>query len=408
MLFDCAFEISTLSRTMYKDNSVKDLVCFSHLRWDFVYQRPQHLMSRFGKHRRVFFIEEPILHDGPPGWLFSAVEEGVVRCVPELPENSERIDDPELMTGLMDVFIDRWQCRQCVQWFYTPMMLGWANGLEPAAIIYDCMDELSKFRFAPTELVELERRLLNKADLVFTGGHSLYRAKKEQHHAVHEFPSSIDASHFREALFEHNDIAEQADLVRPRIGYAGVIDERIDLQLLEAAAGLRPDWAFVMLGPVTKIDPDTLPRRSNIHYLGMKNYKDLPMYFAGWDVGMMPFALNESTEYISPTKTPEYLAAGLPVVSTPITDVVRPYGELGLVEIASDAREFVAAAECAMKQDQLERLRSVDIFLAERSWDHTARQMNRLINRAIKGYRSRPVDALSQSHAVSATAQLAA
>jgi UDP-galactopyranose mutase len=372
-------------RDLNHDNSGKDLVCFSHLRWDFVYQRPQHLMSRFGKHRRVFFIEEPIRHDGVPSWLFSSVEEGVVRCVPKLPEKADRSKDGELIRQLMKDFAERWDCRECVQWFYTPMMLGWADGLEASAVVYDCMDELSKFRFAPTELVELERRLFRKADLVFTGGHSLYEAKREQHRSVHEFPSSIEASHFRQALFDREDMAEQSELSRPRIGYAGVIDERIDLELLAGAANLRPDWNFIMIGPVVKIDHESLPQRENILYLGMKDYQDLPRYFAGWDLGMMPFALNESTQYISPTKTPEYLAAGLPVVSTPITDVIRPYGEMGLVEIASDAEEFVAAAERAMAQDKVERLRIVDLFLAERSWDQTARQMNRLINRAVKG-----------------------
>ncbi len=372
-------------RKLDHDNSVRDLICFSHLRWDFVYQRPQHLMSRFGKHRRVLYVEEPVFHDGPPRWLFSAVEEGVVRCVPKLPETSDLGNHREHIRKLMKELAVRWECGECVQWFYTPMMLDWADGLEAAAVVYDCMDELSKFRFAPAELVELEQRLFSKADLVFTGGHSLYEAKKEQHRSVHEFPSSIDAYHFRQALFDHDDVAEQAEFSRPRIGYAGVIDERIDLELIAGAADLRPDWSFVMIGPVVKIDPETLPQHANIHYLGMKDYRDLPRYFAGWDVGMMPFALNESTRYISPTKTPEYLAAGLPVVSTAITDVVRPYGEMGLVEIASAAEEFVAAAERAMAQDKVERLRLVDLFLAERSWDQTARQMNRLINRAIRG-----------------------
>lgn len=383
-------------RTIYHDSTVKDLVCFSHLRWDFVYQRPQHLMSRFGKRRRVLFVEEPVLHDGPPKWLFSSVEEGVVRCVPKLPENSDRHNDAEHIRDLMIELARRWECGECVQWFYTPMMLDWADELKAAAVVYDCMDELSKFKFAPTELTELEHRLFGKADLVFTGGHSLYEAKKEQHRSVHEFPSSIDAAHFRQALLEREDLPDQADLARPRIGYAGVIDERIDLELVAHSADLRPDWSFVMIGPVVKIDPASLPQRPNIRYLGMKDYKDLPLYFAGWDVGMMPFALNESTQYISPTKTPEYLAAGLPVVSTAITDVVRPYGELGLVEIVSDAVDFVAAAETAIKQDKLERLRAVDTFLAERSWDHTSTKMDRLITEVIQGSLNRKVEPAPQ------------
>lgn len=361
-----------------------DLICFSHLRWDFVYQRPQHLMSRFARDRRVFFIEEPVEHAGEPGWVFTTVEENLIRCVPKLPDSIPEEHRIGALQFLVNILADKYECHEAIQWFYTPMMLDWSVGLSPVATIYDCMDELSKFRFAPGGIVELERRLFDKADMVFTGGHSLYKAKKEQHGSVHEFPSSIDGPHFRRALFERDELPEQVEMAHPRIGYAGVIDERIDLEMIAGAADLRPEWNFIMLGPVVKIDPDALPQRPNIHYLGMKDYKDLPRYFAGWDVGMMPFALNESTEFISPTKTPEYLAAGLPVVSTAITDVVRPYGELGLVEIASDAQDFVDSVDRAIRSDKVERLRSADIFLSERSWDHTYRAMNKLIQSLAK------------------------
>src|SRR5690606_13550899 len=284
-----------------------------------------------------------------------------------------------LMRYLLRSLSDRWSCKDCILWFYTPMMVDWADELDSAGVVYDCMDELSKFRFAPTELKDREQRLFERADLVFTGGHSLYLAKKDRHDSVYEFPSSIDTRHFRQARLALGEPDDQAYLPGPRIGYAGVIDERIDLDLLAEAADLRPKWTYVMLGPVVKVDPESLPQRPNIHYLGMKNYEELPKYLGGWDVGMMPFALNESTEFISPTKTPEYLASGIAVVSTPIADVVRPYGELGLVEVASGGREFVAAIERAMKQKTETRLRDVDLFLSERSWDRTCRQMEELI-----------------------------
>ena len=355
-----------------------DVLCFSHLRWDFVYQRPQHLMSRFARKRRVFYIEEPVQHDGDASWLFTQVEENILRCVPKLPDPAGA-DAAELMRGLVASLIEKNGIQRSIHWFYTPMMTGWSMG-QPMVTVYDCMDELSKFRFAPGGIVDLERQLFGKADLVFTGGHSLYEAKRNQHRSVHEFPSSIDASHFRQALFDHEEMEDQREFARPRLGYAGVIDERIDLDLIAAAADLRPEWSFIMLGPVVKIEEAVLPQRPNIHYLGMKDYADLPRYFAGWDVGMMPFALNESTEFISPTKTPEYLAAGLPVVSTPIKDVVCPYGEKGLVEIASSPEDFVEAAHRAMASDKVERLRQVDLFLADRSWDRTSREMDSLIN----------------------------
>jgi hypothetical protein len=361
-----------------------DLMCFSHLRWDFVYQRPQHLMSRFARDRRVFFIEEPMDHDGDPKWKFSEEQGRLIRSVPMLPADRNRADDNEVLRRMVDELAEDWGCRECITWFYTPMMLEWAAELTPIATVYDCMDELSKFRFAPNGITQLEEKLFRKADLVFTGGHSLYMAKTAQHPSVHEFPSSIDADHFRQALTNGAEMPDQESIPHPRIGYAGVIDERIDLSLLEQAAELRPDWSFVMLGPVVKIDPAALPKRDNIFYLGGKDYKDLPAYFSGWDVGMMPFALNESTEFISPTKTPEYLSAGLPVVSTPITDVVTPYGEMGLVQIAVSPSDFIDSISYSMAEDKDVRLKAANEFLADRSWDRTFREMDELISGVIE------------------------
>ena len=360
-----------------------DLLCFSHLRWDFVYQRPQHLMSRFAKERRVFFIEEPMDHDGDPKWRFSEEQGHLIRCVPLLPASRDRADDNEVVRGMVGSLAEDWGCRECIAWFYTPMMLELGSDLKPVATVYDCMDELSKFKFAPGGITQLEERLFKKADLVFTGGRSLYQAKTKQHSSVHEFPSSIDAAHFRQALDFNGEMPDQENIPHPRIGYAGVIDERIDLDLIAQAAEMRPDWSFVMVGPVVKIDPAALPQRDNIHYLGGKDYKDLPAYFAGWDVGMMPFALNESTEFISPTKTPEYLSAGLPVVSTPITDVVTPYGELGLVQIAVSPSDFIDSIVFAMSEDRENRIAAANEFLGDRSWDRTFREMEELIEGVI-------------------------
>ncbi|MCY7345626.1 MAG: glycosyltransferase, partial [Pyrinomonadaceae bacterium] len=266
-----------------------------------------------------------------------------------------------------------------VLWFYTPMAMDFAAHLQPLATVFDCMDELSAFRFAPPALIENEKRLLGKADLVFAGGQSLYEAKKDQHARVFAFPSSIDAAHFKQARDITEEPADQKPIVHPRLGYCGVIDERFDIEMLAEAAELRPAWQFIMIGPVVKIAPEDLPRRENIHYLGGKSYQELPAYLAGWEVALMPFALNESTKYISPTKTPEYLAAGKPVVSTSIRDVVRPYGELGLVHIAHTAAEFVAACEAAMLENSDERLKKVDEFLSQTSWDKTWLQMAKLI-----------------------------
>jgi glycosyltransferase involved in cell wall biosynthesis len=230
-------------------------------------------------------------------------------------------------------------------WYYTPMALPFTEHLSPELVIYDCMDELSAFKFAPPQLTILEKELFKKADIVFTGGHSIYESKKNNHHNIFPFPSSIDKHHFGAARIQKNDPADQESIPHPRFGFFGVVDERFDIELLDQVAKAKPEWHFVILGPVVKIDPASLPHYDNIHYLGGKKYEELPAYIAGWDIATIPFAMNDSTKFISPTKTPEYLAAGKPVISTPIKDVVSPYGDNKLVHIVSNAKEFIAAAE---------------------------------------------------------------
>ena len=355
------------------------LVCFSHLRWNFVWQRPQHLLSHAANDYRVLFVEEPAGGAvGKPRFVFSAPLPGVTVAVPILPEG---LDDDETLKTLRALVIDLLGARQlAVLWYYTPIALAFSEELKADTVVYDNMDELSLFRGASQTLVELERRLFARADIVFTGGASLYQAKRDRHPSVHCFPSSVDLAHFAAARTPITpDQIDQRAIPRPRLGFFGVIDERMDLDLLRAAADLRPDWSFCMIGPVVKIDPASLPRRANIHWLGQKSYTELPRYLAGWDVGLMNFALNEATRFISPTKTPEFLAAGVPVVSTPIPDVVRPYGDAGLVEIAADGLEVVRKAQALMERPKELWLRSVDRHLAGQSWARTWSAMRALL-----------------------------
>jgi len=264
------------------------------------------------------------------------------------------------------------------------MALPIAGDLKPVVTVYDCMDELCAFKFAPTGLKEMEKELLRNADIVFTGGYSLYHAKKHQHPNVHAFPSSIDKKHFRKARKNIKDPADQASIAGPRFGFFGVLDERFDISLIDEVASKKPSWQFVLVGPVVKIDPRSLPQRDNIHYLGSKQYDDLPAYLGNWDIAMVSFALNESTKYISPTKTPEYLAGGKPVISTPIADVVTSYGNTGLVHIAANADEFISAAEKELAgTDKKAWLKKVDSFLAQQSWDTTVNEMRNLMQQVI-------------------------
>jgi glycosyltransferase involved in cell wall biosynthesis len=359
-----------------------DVVCLSHLRWSFVFQRPQHLLSRCALERRVYFVEEPIFGAGRARLLVTRSEEGVYVLVPHLEDG---VADAELeQAAMLRDFLRSEHVLDYVLWYYTPMALPLAAELTPCAVIYDCMDQLCAFKNAPACLVERERELLATADLVFTGGHALFEAKKDLHSNIHAFPSSVDISHFAKARSIREEPADQRSILGPRLGFFGVVDERMDLRLLAGVAAARPDWQLVILGPVVKIDEADLPRAPNIHYLGGKSYAQLPEYIAGWDVALLPFARNESTEFISPTKTPEYLAAGKPVVSTSIRDVVRPYQGLGLVRIADTVLDFVAACEAAMEEPEGVRLLKADAFLSHQSWDKTWRQMRERIDAAVR------------------------
>lgn len=365
---------------MTRKKQLNDLVCFSHLRWGFVYQRPQHLMTRFARERRVFFIEEPEFADVRTPKLKTHLYDGVRVVTPVLPQGSGDRRVSTVILDLLDRYFEAQKIEDHVAWFYTPMALDVAPPRRPIVSVYDCMDELSLFRGAPRQLVDREKNLFAFCNLVFTGGMSLFEAKRRQHSAVYAFPSSVDYKHFVQARGMEDTQEDQKDLPHPRLGYAGVIDERIDLDLIHYLAESRPEWQIMMLGPTAKIDPESLPRRSNIHWLGMKSYADLPRYFAGWDVALMPFAMNDATRFISPTKTPEYLAAGLPVVSTAVRDVVRQYGQVGLARIGNTAEEFLAEAERALTYGMSMKWRErADAFLHTLSWDKTWEAMNALI-----------------------------
>lgn len=361
-----------------------DLVCPAHLRWDFVYQRPQHVLSRFAREHRVFYIEEPIAGADRPHLTYTLRDCGVWVVVPHVPEGLDNSATDAALRYLLDRLFIEQAIEKHVLWYYTPMALPWTRHLEPLVTVYDCMDELSAFQGAPPVIQQLERELFTRADLVFTGGHSLYDAKRNMHPNVCLYPSSVDVDHFARARTPLPDPADQCGIPSPRLGFFGVIDERMDRDLVAGIAAIRPDWQIILIGPVVKIDPSTLPRHDNIHYLGPKPYAELPNYLAGWDVALLPFARNASTRFISPTKTPEYLAAGKPVVSTSITDVVHPYGDQRLVSIADTPDETVAAIEQLLSGDPDDRATRADAFLAGTSWERTWAAMSLHIDAVVE------------------------
>jgi glycosyltransferase involved in cell wall biosynthesis len=361
---------------------METLVVFSHLRWNFVYQRPQHLLSRLAARWRVIFIEEPMLKAERNELEFLQPAPGVEVWRPHVTGDAPGFHDDNLpaMQKLVADAMRQKKVSDYWVWFYTPMAVPLATGLKPRGVVYDCMDELAAFKNAPRQLIQRENALFKMADLVFTGGRSIYNAKKSRHPDVHCFPSSVDAKHFAKASGDH---PLQKDIPRPRLGYCGVIDERINLHLIDEIAKARPEWEIVMVGPTAKIDAADLPRRDNIHWLGQQSYDDLPAFISGWDVCLMPFALNDATKFISPTKTLEYMACGRPSVSTSIRDVVEPYGHL--VCIADTPEGFVTDCETILnrtKEEQAEHAKALAEVVARTSWDSTAHAMAVLISQA--------------------------
>ncbi|HYJ32729.1 MAG TPA: glycosyltransferase [Candidatus Binatia bacterium] len=359
------------------------VVVFSHLRWNSVFQRPHHIMTRLAQRRDILFVEEPVTNGAVAGLEVMRVAPRVRVVQPHLPVEGPGFGPRQerILSAQLARFLEREGYERFAAWLYTPMAVSVAQGLQPTAIIYDCMDELSHFLHAPAGIREREQELFECADAVFTGGPSLYRAKQRLHPYVHCFPSSVDVKHFASAA-SVPEVRAQARLPRPRFGFFGVIDERMDLDILRHLAAERPEWTFVMVGPVAKIDRSALPWGANLRYMGQQPYHDLPGYLAGWDVCLMPFAKNEATRFISPTKVLEYMAADRPIVSTSIEDVAEPYRDI--VFLGDGPEGFLEACERALAQSEAERAsrraRAREV-LAGTSWDETVDRMDAILRR---------------------------
>ncbi len=370
------------------------LIVFCHLRWDFVFQRPQHLMTRLAEHYQILFVEEPVYTEGQAHLKKTAVAPNITVCQPHTAIHAPGFHDDQIPTlhALLAGLVPDGE--RPVVWFYTPMALPLLQGLHPSLVVYDCMDELAAFKNAPKQLLQRESALLNIADLVFTGGPSLYESKRGSHANAHCFPSSVDAQHFSKALDRSTSHPDQASIPGPRLGFYGVIDERFDAGLVKAMAAAHPEWQIVLVGPVVKIDPADLPQAPNVHYLGQRSYDELPKFLAGWDVCLLPFALNDSTKFISPTKVLEYMAAELPSVSTPITDVKVPYGDI--VAIADTPQAFIAACErilAASDEEKAKMAARMREIVAGTSWTKTANRMHELISTTVPGNKAQRLTA---------------
>lgn len=353
-----------------------DILCFSPSRWNFVYQRPQHLMTRFAQKSRVYYIEDPLFDAEEACYTVQEIEGTQLKVLtPHLPSSS--LADPyPALRSLLEQLIMGERIRQYICWYYSPMALQYSAQLHPLATVYDCIQDVAASQTNTSAARQYEALLFEKADVVFTAGHHLFESHQHLHRNIYSFPNSIDKSHFTPARLTMAEPADQIAIPHPRIGFYGVLDERLNTSLLSDLAGGHPEWQFIFIGPVANAIQGSLPKQSNVHLLGAKEYNELPQYLSGWDVAMIPFALNDGTRYINPAITPEFLAAGKPVVATPVYDIVHPYGKKGLVQIASTTSDFARAIEKALQLKKDTRwLGKVDRFLSNISWDKTFRQM---------------------------------
>lgn len=359
---------STL-RTDIAQQQVYDMIVFCHLRWQFVYQRPQHIISRLSKNLKILMVEEPI------GFNESNHFTADIQIVnPNLHILQPHVDHISEISNVLPKYVANKSIK--IGWFYSAAFMPVLKNLNFDTVVYDCMDELSLFKGAPQSLIDLEKELLEKADIVFTGGKSLYAAKEQLHDNVFCFPSSVDQKHFAQALNGIDVAPDIANIASPIVGYYGVIDERINLELLKETAEMLPEVSFVMIGPLAKINDQDLPHLSNIYYLGMKTYEELPAYLKAFDIAMMPFALNDATKFISPTKTLEYMAAEKPIISTRIVDVERDYAHC--VDIVEDAEEFCNAI-INWKLRGFNKQEEYQTILNNTSWQKTAEKMQSII-----------------------------
>lgn len=363
------------------------MVVHCHLRWDGVWQRPQQIMSRMARNRRIAFIEEPFFGAGEPR-LAVREADGITVVQPHVPPQEEHLPrvspaNQQIVRELVGPFLRENGFGGGVRWHYAPMATYMRDLTDDHLVVYDCMDELSAFKGAPPELVDRERDLMDEAQVMFTGGLSMWLNKKQHHPNCHRFDSGVDVEHFQLATKAETRVPDDArNLASPVLGYYGVIDERMDYEAIRALAAAFPLGTVLLIGPVTKVDPAELPKAPNIVYTGQRGYADLPRYLKAFDVALVPFADNPATRFLSPTKTLEYFAGLKPVVSSPVKDVVENYADI--VRLARSPEEYVSAVKAALAEDNSDRARRGLAKAGEKTWDAIVADMEALMEAAAR------------------------
>ncbi|MBN1593755.1 MAG: glycosyltransferase [Candidatus Coatesbacteria bacterium] len=262
-----------------------------------------------------------------------------------------------------------------VLWFYAPRFAPIIDSLDHAAVVYDIMDEHSAFGFARRETMELERRLLESADVVFAGTNALAERKAEFAPDIKYYPCGVEFDHFSSALGGSLPVpAALSEVEGPVIGYFGAVDDRLDFDMIFAVARAYPEWNFLLAGPwLSSRQRSELETTGNIILPGLVDYSELPAYLARFDVAILPFVLNKLTLHIHPTKALEYLASRTPVISTAIPDVVKFYS--GIIDIVSTADEFASAVERALEKPNEDAIERGFELARSSSWENMVENM---------------------------------
>ncbi|HSU55816.1 MAG TPA: glycosyltransferase [Candidatus Dormibacteraeota bacterium] len=368
------------------------IIVHSHLCWDWVWQRPQQFVSRLSKRHKILFVEtvapDPALV--VPAARFRQVEKYPNTTILTVQFPAWRWGDGAYVDSERRRIVQQFvagpgsEFENPVQWFYDPMAVpAFAGQMGERLTVYDCMDELSRFRCAPPEMSVREAKLLALADVVFTGGRKLWESKRRHHENCHFYGCGVDVAHFGKALKPETPIATQLEsLSKPVLGYFGVVDERLDYDLIARLADANPEWSVAIVGPVLKVEEASLPRRANLHWLGGQPYADLPSFCKGFNICLMPFALNEATEFINPTKALEYMATGRPIISSAVPDVVANFGEV--VHVADDVEEFISLCRKATARPDAERTRRGLAKARENTWERIVSELEGHVEEALK------------------------
>jgi glycosyltransferase involved in cell wall biosynthesis len=378
----------------------QDIICFAH-DWGGDPTSKTHIMRLLAKKSRVLWVNSiamrrPVASKSDARRLITKLRRAFAGCVEVEPNifvvNPLVLPLPgsALAQRLNGVLLERSLRRTLsklsfarpILWTFLPTMNRLVGRLGERLLVYHCVDKYSEFSGVPRDaIVAMERDLVKRADLVFTSAARLLEECRPLNPHTHFITHGVDTAHFGRALDPQTPVPDDlAGIRKPVAGFFGLIADWVDLPLIRSLARERPDWSFVLIGKAAT-DLAPLQGLSNVHWLGQKPYTELPGYCRGFDVALIPFVQNELTLRVNPLKLREYLAAGLPVVSTPLPEISR-YD--GLVRLATRREEFIGGIEAALAERSPELAGRRFEAMRGESWEARVADMARLIDERVR------------------------